>query len=90
MFYPAEVFLDNSLANDNIIWGQDYTWDGILFRKIREPWEDEGHVTNLFDTLLSKDVPQKSDNMITQFFAKFSSMFKAQPAVERSDPDVIK
>jgi len=33
IFYPTEMYLDQSLADPNSEWGQDYTWDAIIYRR---------------------------------------------------------
>ena len=40
IFYPTEKYLDESLADPNSVWGQDYTWDAIIFRRELEPDEE--------------------------------------------------
>ena len=39
ILYPTERYLDQSLANENIVWGQDYTWDSIIYRRELTPQE---------------------------------------------------
>jgi len=49
LFYPTEIYLDDSLARNDTVWGQDWTWDAIIYRRELVPGEEHDPITGIID-----------------------------------------
>ena len=91
IFYPTEKYLDESLADPNSVWGQDYTWDAIIFRRELEP--DEEYIPLIDQPGLTVDSESaQADEVIEEasfslstdvldFLSKYVPLFKTKRSV---------
>lgn len=88
IFYPTELYLDQSLADPNTEWGQDYTWDAIIYRRELEPGQTHQPLTDLpgISNEPTQFIPVEDDiedisSNVTEFFTKLIPFFKTKANV---------
>ena len=102
IFYPCEMYLDQSLANPNTEWGQDYTWDAIIYRRDITKGNYENRRTPISELPGLVDLGQQSKKQdvapeiladtvsgnIAGFFAKHIPFFKTKEEVSQPERPV--
>jgi len=87
IFYPTETYLDQSLADPDAEWGQDYTWDAVIHRRTLEPGEEYEPVSAVVVDAVSARTqrhrdPSEDARGINEFLSKFLPYFKPKAATK--------
>ena len=53
MFYPTQKYLDQAIRDSDNEWGQDYSWDAVIFRKDIDPDVGLQPLTTVVQTALA-------------------------------------